>query len=141
MGFLNKKILLFLWCCLLAVFLWACGDDDNGESYTLNPQLLLTPPPAYQLRQAAYLDFCYAHNGPGQGGIHGQVCRASRAAGGYDEEKIIQSLSKIDNREDTSDFDLNSILRILFLDRKQPSLPLIPKLLFCPTRLSLHHDR
>lgn len=116
MGFL-------FWASVLLFFLGACNQEseDQGEGY-LAPTPI-EPSVGYLSRQAEYLNACNENSGPGQGGIHGQVCRAYTGAGSFNEDKIRSSLNKINNREDTSDFDFNSVLRVLYFDRVNLTLP------------------
>lgn len=106
---------------LLGVLLLAaCG---SGAGAPADPVWRLEVSDRYRARQADYLEYCNAHNGPGEGGIHGQVCRVAAGETTYNREAIDRTLAKIDNREDTSDFDLNSVLRMLYLDRETGALP------------------
>jgi len=83
----------------------------------------IEPTEGFLQRQAEYLRQCFDHSGPGEGGIHGQVCRVYGGAETFNEEVIYEKLDKIDRREDTSDFDLNSVLRMLYLNRDSDALP------------------
>ncbi|MDP8255203.1 MAG: hypothetical protein P9M14_05595 [Candidatus Alcyoniella australis] len=96
-------------------------DDDNDDDQT-DPGDPIEPTAGYLERQAEYLAYCSAGNGPGEGGIHGQVCRLAMDAQTLDEQAIDNSCQKIDERLDCSDFDLNSILRMLYLFRDHPTL-------------------
>ncbi len=112
-----------LFVCLL--LLPACGGEDGGPS---NPavgprEVPIRPSEAYKARQAEYLAFCSDNNGPGRGGVHGQVCRVVTGQDSFNEERIDHSLDKINRREDTADFDFNSIVRMLCFDRRNPVLP------------------
>jgi len=106
------------------VFLPGCGgNDDAVPSGGLQPDIEITPTAAYRERQAEYLAYCDERNGPGQGGIYGQVCPAYTGSGSYDEEEILRRLDGINVRYGSVNFHLNAILRILYLDRRTPSLP------------------
>jgi len=106
------------------LFLASCGGGGDADPLPLGPrEVPILPSEAYQARQSEYLAACSENNGPGQGGVHGQVCRAATGADSFNEEAIDRSLEKINAREDTADFDLNSILRVLCLDRVRPVLP------------------
>ena len=100
-----------------------CGQDGKPAGNPEPQPIPIVPTAGYLGRQAEYLAFCSEHNGPGEGGTHGQVCRAYTAAGSFNEQTIDRSLAKIDNREDTADFDFNSVMRVLYLDRAHPTLP------------------
>jgi hypothetical protein len=106
------------------------GDDDNGsddddvvDDDDSDPGDPIEPTAGYLSRQAEYLTYCNDNNGPGQGGLHGQVCRAYTSAGTFNEEAITEKLDMINNREDTADFYLTSIIRLLLIDRENPTLP------------------
>lgn len=77
----------------------------------------------YRARQAAYLDHCGRLNGPGLGGRHGHVCLVAAGMREYDRETLAEQFDKIRSRRDTSDFDLTSLLRMLYLDRETGALP------------------
>ena len=98
-------------------------DDDDDDDDDTAPGDPLEPTDGFLDRQAEYLAYCNENNGPGQGGKYGQVCRAYTGAGTFNEDVIRESLAKIDSREDTADFDLAAILRTLFFDRADPTLP------------------
>jgi len=75
-----------------------CGKDTKSAR-NLEPQPVpIVPSAGYLGRQAEYLAFCNDHNGPGEGGTHGQVCRAYTGAGSFNEQAIDRSLTKINNR-------------------------------------------
>jgi hypothetical protein len=110
---------------ILIFGLAACAEPAPGPE--LQPQYALPASEGYAARKAAYLDHCNAQNGPGKGGIHGQVCRVAKGETTYNEEVIREKLRKINHREDTSDFDLNSLLRMLYLDRERHVIPALLK--------------
>ena len=101
------------------------GEDgeDGGEDVqpeASGPEVLeITASEAYRQRQADYLQRCHDENGPGQGGWHGQNCRIALGATTYNEDKIDEALAKLTTRGDTADFALNSLLRMLYLDRRE----------------------
>jgi hypothetical protein len=109
------------WAALLILSWSACGEDTRGPSG--GEQTEIQPSKGFVSRQAEYLSACSDQNGPGRGGIHGQVCRAYTAAGTFNEEAIRRSVEKINRREDTADFDFNSLIRVLYFDRRRPTLP------------------
>jgi len=117
-----RPVLVALLACPL--FLPACGGgEDPPLRSPCGAEIPIEPSPAYRARQAEYLAVCSESNGPGRGGTHGQVCRVATGQEAYDEEAIDESLGKINRREDTADFGLNSIVRMLCLDRLDPVLP------------------
>jgi len=101
-------------------------DDDNNDDDDDNdtdPGDAIEPTAAFLDRQDTYLQHCYDNNGPGQGGRHGQSCRVYLGASEYNEATVYESIAKINAREDTSDFDLTGLLRMLYLDREAQALP------------------
>jgi len=96
-------------------------DDDDNDDYT-SPDDPLDPSPGFLSRQAEYLAYCSLYAAPPLGLINGQVCRAFTGTGDFNETAILLSLTAIAAREDTADFDLNAVLRLLYLDRTQPLL-------------------
>jgi len=80
------------------------------------------PSAAYLARKAEYLQTCFENNGPGRGGVHGQVCRLVGGADTFNEVSIDAALDEINAREDTADFELNSLIRLLYLHREYPHL-------------------
>lgn len=120
---MKKTISIFSWviCVLiLSAALMSCHTGDDNVSDMTIP---IVPSQGYLTRKAMYLNYCNDNNGPGSGGLYGQVCRAYTGAGSFNETAIYDRLVRINNREDTSDFAMNAILRILFLDRRNPTLP------------------
>jgi hypothetical protein len=98
-------------------------DDDDDDDNDTAPGDPIEPTAGFLARQAEYLAYCNDHNGPGEGGRYGQVCRAYTGTGDYNEVVIREALDQINAREDTADFALAGILRLLFLDRANPTLP------------------
>ena len=96
------------------------GGHDLAPDVQL-PELPLEPSQSYLSRKAEYLQFCFDSNGPAKGGIHGQVCRVA-LGGEVNTEAIEASCAKVALREDTSDFHVASMLRMLYLDEKTSSL-------------------
>ncbi len=78
---------------------------------------------AFLERKAAYFDHCYANNGPGQGGVYGQVCRVAGEAADYNVVEIEKALEKVNNRLDTADFRVAALVRLLHLNRGTGALP------------------
>jgi len=101
------------------------GDStppSEGTSSQIDPGDPIVPSEGYSARKAEYFEYCFENNGPGQGGIHGQVCRIYGDADTFNEEKIDEALDEINAREDTADFELNSLLRMLYLYREHPTM-------------------
>ncbi len=86
------------------------GNDPLAETPLL-PHLELSD------RKKEYLEACLAEHGPGKGGLYGQVCRLYSGDGGVNEEAINAACDKVDSREDTSDFAVAALLRLLYLDQ------------------------
>ena len=76
----------------------------------------------YRARQQEYLEFCDENNGPGQGGIYGQVCRIAMDRDTFNEETIDAACQKVDDRLDTADFRVAGLVRMLYLDREHEAL-------------------
>lgn len=98
-------------------------DNDNDDNDDTDPGDPIEPTAGFLSRQAEYLAACDADNAPPDGGVYGQVCRVYNGETTYSETAIQESLAAINAREDTSDFDLNSLLRLLYLDRDRNVLP------------------
>jgi len=98
------------------------GSVDAGDTGCGAPFDNVTPSAAYLSRKAEYLQYCHDSNGPGQGGLHGQVCRIALDATTFNEEDIDSACDKINERRDTADFAMASVLRLLYLDRDHPTL-------------------
>lgn len=76
---------------------------------------------AYLARQAEYLDHCHAANGPGEGGLYGQLCRVARGDD-INLDAVDEAVAKVTAREDTSDFTVAALLRMLYLDDRTGAL-------------------
>jgi len=96
------------------------ADDDDDDT---DPGDDLLPSAGFLSRQAEYLQYCSDNNGPGSGGTHGQTCRVKTGQTTYNRDKLDNSCTKINNREDTADFDLNSLLRMLYLNLETDAIP------------------
>jgi hypothetical protein len=102
----------------------SCAAETTVAPPTrLDPKFEVPVSAGYAQRQATYLNYCSDQNGPGSGAIHGQPCRVYKGETTYNEDVIRARLAKINRRDDTSDFDLNSILRMLWLDRTRNVIP------------------
>jgi len=97
-------------------------DQAAADEVALPPEVEILPSDGFLTRQAEYLEFCFEHNGPGQGGIHGQVCRAAKGGPTFNKDSIDAACDKVNNREDCADFVAASLLRLLYLDRKNGAL-------------------
>lgn len=106
---------------LLALLI--AGACNTAEIEPLPPAWRVEATSGFRARQAAYLDQCIRRNGPGRGGRHGHVCLVAAGLREYDRETFAGQFEKIRSRRDTSDFDLTSLLRMLYLDRKTGALP------------------
>jgi hypothetical protein len=92
------------------------ADDDSGDP--------ILPTAGFLSRQAAYLAACSAAGAPGAGGgLDAQCCRVATGQTTFDEDAINASLTKVNARQDTSDFDMAALLRILYLDNDKHVLP------------------
>ena len=98
-------------------------DNDDNNDNDDDPGDAIEPTAGFLARQAEYLTYCNDNNGPGSGGIHGQTCRVAMGETTYNEIKITESCDKINDREDCADFSLNSILRMLHLDKGKGVIP------------------
>ena len=99
-------------------------DDDDDDDDDTDPGDPIEPSAGFLDRQAEYLQQCFDNNGPdSSAGIHGQVCRVFLGASTYNTIRIDTSVNKITNREDCSDFDLTSIIRMLYLNLTTNALP------------------
>jgi len=118
-------LLRIIFILILSVSIISCRVDSDGKPLDEDSgtRISIQPSPEYLSRKAQYLVYCNDNNGPGSGGIYGQACRAYTGAGTFNEVVIQSALDKINNREDCSDFAMNGILRILYLDRRNPTLP------------------
>ncbi|MCZ7586105.1 MAG: hypothetical protein M5R36_23810 [Deltaproteobacteria bacterium] len=90
------------------------GDDDAADDDDTDPGDPIAATPGYVDRCEEYLQYCFDNQGPGSGGTHGQVCRVA-VGGEIYEDPIQANLTKADNREDTADFGMTSIMRLLYL--------------------------
>ena len=93
-------------------------DPPPGDPWV---EITLDPPQGYMDRRAEYLDYCHANNGPGQGGLYGQLCRVA-LGDTVNTEAIDEACAKVNAREDTADFAVAGLVRMLYLDRANPSL-------------------
>jgi hypothetical protein len=114
---------------LAALMMQGCSCAGPGDTDTDGPdpdagyhEIELAAPQAYLDRQAEYLAYCDAANGPGLGGgLYGQVCRVAMGHE-VDPDPIAASSEKLYAREDTSDFHAAALLRMLYLDRETGAL-------------------
>ena len=117
---------IVLTCGLVLAMLTGCPEDDGDDAATPDPdapytEVALEASASYLERKAEYLDFCHDNNGPDSGGLYGQACRVARGSEIY-APAIESSCDKLDAREDCADFSAAGLLRILYLDRANPTL-------------------
>jgi len=56
-------------------------------------------------------------------GLYAQCAKVYLNENVYNEKNINKSVDKINNREDTSDFDMNALLRMMYLDKGKNNIP------------------
>jgi len=86
------------------------------------PGTPVEPSEGFLDRKAQYLEACLADHGPGKGGLYGQVCRVYSGDGGVNVDAINAACDKVDSREDTSDFAMAALVRLLYLDKDEKLL-------------------
>ncbi|NLH50033.1 MAG: hypothetical protein GX444_15745 [Myxococcales bacterium] len=114
-------------------------DDDSADDDYTGPDDPLEPSADFLARQAEFLAYCDQYGAPPLGTTNGQVCRAFTGTGQFNEAAILLSLNTIASREDTADFDLNAVLRLLYLDREESILPADLKALMESTVLTFKY--
>jgi len=72
-------------------------------------------------RKHEYLDACASAQRTGN--IYAQVCRVAKKMD-VEEDAVSKAISKIEERQDTSDFTVAGLIRILYLDNKTQALSL-----------------
>jgi len=86
--------------------------------------LPLEPSDAYLARKAEYLAACAGNNGPdGNNGWYAQTCRVAVGETEYADEAFRKNLDKIQAREDTADFAMAAVTRLLYLNEVTEVLP------------------
>lgn len=95
-------------------------DDDLDDD--TEPGDPIEADPGFLVRCGEYLQYCFDRNGPGSGGVHGQVCRLA-LGGEMNQAAIRDYLVRVENREDTTDFGLTSIMRLLLRYPESENLP------------------
>ena len=102
------------------------GEVDSGDAAVDVPdpwtEIPLAATEGYRARQREYLAYCDENNGPGQGGLYGQVCRIAMERDSFNEESIDEACQKVIVRLDTADFRVAGLLRMLYLDREHDVL-------------------
>lgn len=98
-------------------------DNETSPDGVIWVPLADEPGEGYLARQQEYLQVCHDVSGPGGGGIYGQVCRVALGAGTYNEEALEASFTKIAAREDTSDFHISGLARMLHINLTTNALP------------------
>jgi len=123
----TRELLLYM-SLILSVVTGCSGDSPADDDSAAQPdddgpysEIPLQATDSYLQRKAEYLDYCHDNNGPGLGGTAGQVCRVARGAA-VNTEAIDSACAKVEAREDCADFDIAKLVRILYLDRANPSL-------------------
>lgn len=98
------------------------GLPNDGDTAQNTPEAPLFSE-EYPARKAEYLQACFDGSGPDSGGLYGQVCRIALGDSGVNAEEITSACAKVTSREDTSDFKVAALVRLLYLDRKTSALP------------------
>ncbi|MBK7976629.1 MAG: hypothetical protein IPK07_26305 [Deltaproteobacteria bacterium] len=96
----------------------ACGGSSGGSSTTD-----LAPSAAYAARTSAYLEHCLDRTDATQGSIYAQACTAYAGQRDYHVEEIREILAELDSRHGSVDFHIQPLLRVVYFDRRTPSLP------------------
>ena len=97
-----------------------CAVDGAQDTATAIP-IPIEPTTAYLARQQEYLEYCNSADGPG-GGIYGQACRVAKGESTFNEEAIDAACDKVNARQDTADFSIAGLVRLLYLDRQTEAL-------------------
>jgi len=102
------------------------AGTDGGVVREGTPEVLVEVPlvasAAYLERRAAYLAACATAAAPGQGrSLYGQVCRVAQGLP-VDPASVEASLERVGRREDTADFHVAALVRLLLLDRRTGAL-------------------
>ena len=109
------------------------GDAGSDVGVDVDPDVPIEDLPGEELeveisagfseRQAQYLEYCTAENGPdGSGSIYGQNCRVFSGETTYDDEQIQRAVDHMNERRDTADFRANGMVRLLYLDDETGAL-------------------
>ena len=98
----------------------ALPSHAGGAVRTSATETPPSPGATYLQRKADYLQIC--SDGSATGGLYGQLCRLATNAGSLNETAVRNSLAKINAREDTADFHMAAILRMLTLFGDSPTL-------------------
>jgi hypothetical protein len=101
----------------------AMAVDVGSDAGVPWKELPLEASAGFTERKQAFFDSCFANNGPGQGGIYGQVCRVKGGAAEYNLESIQEAVDKVNSRLDTADFRVAALVRLLYLDAETGGLP------------------
>jgi hypothetical protein len=127
--------------CLILALAMSCGgngesddgigaleNDDAAEAGAPDAEVAepvevpIVASEAYLARKAEYLQVCSDENGPGEGHLAGQACRVKTGQTVFDEDALTGDLGKMIDRQDTADFALAKVLRVLRLDRDAGAL-------------------
>ena len=110
--------------CLAGVFTGchSAADDTARGADAGYSEVPLQASEGWLTRQAGYLTYCAENNGPDEGSVYGQLCRLAL---GQDvvTDPIGEACAKLSAREDCADFKAAALVRLLYLDNLQPSLP------------------
>ncbi len=90
------------------------GNGANGE---------IVPTPAYRERQAAYLQHCLNRTDASNGGIYAQACTAYAGQSDYHVDDMLGIVDELNSRHGSVDFHITPVLRVLYFDRRNPTLP------------------
>ena len=104
--------------------------DVQGETEAEADADVVTPPTevpivaseAFLARRAEYLEACLAKTEGGTGGIYGQACRVHAGLSDLNDTVIDAAIAKLVAREDTADFRLTGLMRLLYLDNATGAL-------------------
>ncbi|MBZ0271108.1 hypothetical protein K8I61_03670 [bacterium] len=97
------------------------ADDDTGDDDT-DPGDAIEPTAGFLSRCEDWLQDCFDVEGPPNGDNHGQVCRLA-IGGEMDIDAVEAQLDRAWAREDTVDFSLTSIMRMMYLYADSPHFP------------------
>lgn len=79
---------------------------------------IISPISALKKEKNQYLNAAIKNNG-----LYTQCPKIYLNRRNYNEEKLSNALKKIANREDTADFEMNVLLRMMYLDKSKDTFP------------------
>ena len=112
------SLLVFFFFSLIIPVPVSAGADNSA----LNPQTALHPIESYEDRVAEYLDYCVHADSLGSAGLFTQIARMELGEGPLDPCVIESKLDFINQRNDTSDFYMAGLIRILYQYADSPLL-------------------